>query len=65
MRNAGSASRGCATGASTRLLRAWESVVVAALADPVVLVAIVAGLAKRDLLTAHTHKSDKPPTWEP
>ena len=35
-------------------------VVVAALAEPLVLVAIVANLAKRGLLTAHVHKPGKP-----
>jgi hypothetical protein len=40
-------------------------VVVAALAEPVVLVAIVASLAKRGLLTAHIHKPGKVPTDQP
>jgi hypothetical protein len=39
-------------------------VVVATLAEPVVLVAIMAGLVKRGVLTAHLHKPDKPPTCE-
>ena len=37
-------------------------VVVAALAEPLVLVAIVANLAKRGLLTAHVYKPGKPST---
>lgn len=40
-------------------------IVVAVLAEPVVLVVIVAGLAKRGLLTAHIHKPDKLPTDQP
>jgi hypothetical protein len=39
--------------------------VAAALAEPVVLVAIVASRAKRGLLTAHIHKPGKLPTDEP
>ena len=37
-------------------------VVVAALAEPLVLVAIVANLAKRGLLTAYVYKPGKPST---
>ena len=40
-------------------------IMVAALAEPVVLVLIVAGLAKRGLLTAHIHKPGKVPTDQP
>jgi hypothetical protein len=40
-------------------------IVVAVLAEPVVLVLIVASLAKRGLLTAHIHKPGKVPTDQP
>lgn len=39
-------------------------ILLAVLAEPVILLGMLAGLVKLGLLTAHLHKPDKPPTCE-
>jgi hypothetical protein len=39
-------------------------IVLAMLAEPLILLGMLAGLVKLGLLTAHLHKPDKPPTCE-
>ena len=40
-------------------------IVLAVLAEPLILLGMLAGLVKRSLLTAHLHRPDKPPTGQP